>query len=71
MKVKSQKNLVPSETIAHTVVIEDDMQNPIFVAVHVADAIAYASVGDGDFKRVLKLAGIETAPTVVELPPPK
>jgi hypothetical protein len=71
MKIKSQKNLVPAETTAHTVVVEDDMQNPIFVAVHVADAIAYAAVGDADFKRVLKLAGIETAPTVIELAPPK
>ena len=71
MLIKSQKNLVPSETVAHTVVIEDDMHNAIFVAVHVADAIAYASVGDVDFKQVLKLAGVDNAPTVFELPPPK
>lgn len=71
MLIKSQKNLVPAETVAHSVVIEDDMRNPIFVAVHVADAIAYAAVGDADFKQVLKLAGVENSPTVFELPPPK
>jgi hypothetical protein len=71
MLIKSQKNLVPTETIAHSVVIEDDMHNPIFVATHVADAIAYAAVGDADFKRVLKLAGVDNAPTVFELLPPK
>ena len=61
---------MPSETEAHTVVIEDDMRNPIFVAVHVADGIAYSSVGDDDFKEVLKLVGIEKVPTIFELPPP-
>jgi hypothetical protein len=71
MLIKSQKNLVPAETIAHTVVVEDDMRNPIFVATHLADAIAYAAVGDADFNRVLKLAGVDNAPTILELPPPK
>ena len=71
MLIKSQKNLVPAETAAHTVVIEDDMGNPIFVATHVADGIAFASVGDDDFKNVLNLAGVENAPTVFDIMPPK
>lgn len=71
MKVKTQKNLVDSETLAHSVVIEDDVGNPIFVATHIGDGIAYSMVGDVDFKSVLNLVGIDNAPTVTELPPLK
>lgn len=71
MLIKSQKNLVPSEIGAHSVVIEDDMRNPIFVAIHLADGIAYSAVGDNDFKDVLKLAGVEKIPTILEVPSPK
>jgi hypothetical protein len=71
MLVKTQHNLIPAETKAHTVVIEDDLKNPIFVATHVAEGIVYSAVGDNDFATVLKMAGVTTpAPTVNELPPP-
>lgn len=71
MLIKSDKNLVPTQTEAHTVVIEDDMGNPIFAATHIADGIVYSSVGEKEFKDVLKLVGIDNAPTVTEVLPPK
>lgn len=73
MLVKTQHNLIPAEAKAHTVVIEDDMKNPIFVATHVAEGIIYSAVGDSDFATVLKMSGVDTpAPTVSEVPlPPK
>lgn len=64
MLVKTQHNLIPKETSAHSVVIEDDMKNPIFVATHLADGIIYSAVGDDDFKEVLKLVGVDGAPDV-------
>jgi hypothetical protein len=71
MLVKTQHNLMPAEMKAHTVVIEDDMKNPIFVATHVADGIMYSAVGDSDFATVLKMANVDTPPpTVHEVPPP-
>lgn len=71
MLVKSQKNLVDTEVGAHSVVIEDDMKNPIFVATHIGDGIAYSMVGDPDFQAVLKLVGIETTPNVISIKPTK
>jgi hypothetical protein len=71
MLIKSDKNLVPTQTTAHTVVIEDDMGNPIFAAMHIADGIVYSSVGEKEFNDVLKLVGIDKAPTVTEVLPPK
>lgn len=41
MLVKTQHNLIPAEMQAHTVVIEDNLKNPIFVATHVAEGIIY------------------------------
>lgn len=71
MKVKTQHNLIPAEQKAHTVVIEDDLKNPIFVATHIAEGIIYSSVDDKDFAVVLGMAGVTTpAPEVTELPPP-
>lgn len=68
MLIKSEKNLVPTATPAHSVVIEDDLRNPIFVAVHLADGIMYSSVGDKDFEKALQFAGIETgAPRVIDI----
>ena len=64
MLIKTQYNLSPQDTPAHSVVVEDDLQNPIFVATHLAEGIIYSSVGDSDFKEVLKLVGISGAPSV-------
>lgn len=67
MLVKSQHNLIPSETAAHSVVIEDDMQNPIFVATHIGGGILYSSVGEPEFAAALAAAGVKNpAPTVTE-----
>jgi hypothetical protein len=71
MLVKTQHNLQAKETAAHGVVIEDDLSNPIFVAVHLADGIMYSAVGDVDFKDALALAGVPNAPIVREIPPLK
>lgn len=70
MRVKTQHNLMSKETAAHGVVIEDDLHNPIFVAAHIADGIIYSAVGDNDFKEVLKLVGVDGAPTVRRLQTP-
>lgn len=69
MRVKTQHNLQAKETAAHGVVIEDDLGNPIFVAVHLADGIMYSAVGDSDFKDALAMAGVPTAPVVRAVPP--
>ena len=62
---------MPHDEKAHSVVIEDDMGNPIFVATHIADGILYSAVGDNDFKAVLNMVGLDNAPTVKILVPPK
>lgn len=71
MLVKTQHNLIPADAKAHSVVIEDDLGNPIFVATHIAEGILYSAVGDSDFKTVLNMVGLDNAPTVKELVPPK
>ena len=71
MLVKTQHNLIPADHKAHSVVIEDDMGNPIFVATHLVDGILYSAVGDADFKTVLKMVGLDNAPIVKHLVPPK
>lgn len=70
MLIKSQHNLVSSESAAHSVVVCADDGDPIFVALHAGDGIVYSSIGDKDFKDILKLAGIEIEMTVREIPPP-
>lgn len=71
MLVKTQHNLLPSEIKAHSIVIEDDLNNPIFVATHLADGIVYSAVGDNDFATLLKMVGVVTPPPKVnEIPPP-
>jgi hypothetical protein len=64
MRVKTHHNLQPAEQLAHTVVIEDDNGNPIFVALHMSEGIVYSDASQKDFPGILKLAGIETVPVV-------
>lgn len=71
MRVKTQHNLMPAEQKAHSVVIEDDLGNPIFVATHLVDGILYSAVGDADFKSALKMVGLTNAPEVTHIKPPK
>jgi hypothetical protein len=69
MLIKSQHTLQPAEQKAHSVVVYDDHNNPLFAAMHMADGIVYASLGENDFATVLKLVGIESPPKIVEIPP--
>lgn len=71
MRVKTQHNLIPAEQKAHSVVIEDDLGNPIFVATHLVDGILYSAVGDDDFRTVLNMVGLNNAPVVKELTAPR
>ena len=69
MLVKTQHNLQPRETPAHSVIIEDDMGNPIFVAVQMTEAITCANVGDPNFQTVLQMLGVNKTVTVTEFKP--
>jgi hypothetical protein len=72
MKVKTQANLHPVETKAHSVVVYDDNGNAIFAATHILDqAIVAARVGESDFAHVLKLIGDDLCPKVTESTPPQ
>lgn len=67
MKVKTQVNLTPAETKAHSIVVYDDNGNAIFAAMQILDqALAAAMVGDPDFAHVLKLIGDDLCPKVTE-----
>lgn len=67
MIIKTQCHLVPAETKAHSIVVQDDMGNPLFAAIHMANGIIYSSIGEKDFASVLRLVG-ETPPKIIELP---
>lgn len=69
MQVKSQHNLQPTHVSAHSVVIEDDLGNPIFVATQLPDSIVYASVGDADFHDILTSLGVNKTVTVKDFKP--
>lgn len=70
MIVKTQCHLVPAETKAHSIVVQDDMGNPLFAAVHMAQGIIYSSIGEKDFPAVLRMVG-ETPPQIIEMSPRK
>ena len=53
MRVKLQNNLQPHEQKAHSVIIEDDLGNPIYVALQHEDHIICAHVGEDDFHNLL------------------
>jgi len=59
MRVKSQHFLQPTVTDAHSVVLEDNAGNIIFVAVEGDDhSIITATAGDPDFAGIVKALGI-------------
>lgn len=64
MLVKTLFNLQPSEHPAHSLVVLDDKGNPLFVAMHLTDSIVYSDVSQPDFANILKLVGVEEAPSV-------
>jgi hypothetical protein len=69
MLVKTQHSLQPSERKAHSVVIEDDLGNPIFVAIQVDEAIVYSTPGEKDFHSLLRALGIEKTVVVSDFAP--
>jgi hypothetical protein len=69
MRVKTQHQLQPHETPAHSVVIEDDMGNPIIVAMQLTESIIYATAGDPDFYDMLRALGITKTVHVTDMQP--
>ena len=66
MRVKSQHFLQPTVTDAHSVVLEDNAGNIIFVAVESADhSIVTSTAGDKDFAGLVKALGIDKT-TIVQ-----
>ena len=60
MRVKSQHFLQPTVTDAHSVVLEDNAGNIIFVAVEGDDhSIVTATAGDKNFAGLVKALGID------------
>ena len=68
MIVSTSLNLRPAETKAHSVIVRDDLGNPLFAAMHLAQGIVYSAVGEKDFAAVLRLIGDEDPPVVHEIP---
>ena len=69
MLVKTQHRLQPAEQKAHSVVVEDELGNPIFVAIQVDEAIVYSTPGEKDFHPMLRALGIEKTVVVSEFVP--
>lgn len=69
MLVKTQHSLQPVEQKAHSVVVEDDLGNPIFVAIQVDEAIVHATAGDKEFHSLLRALGITKTVVVSEFKP--
>jgi hypothetical protein len=69
MRVKSQYQLQPHETPAHSVIIEDDKGNPIIVAMQLTESIIYATVGEPDFYDMLRALGVNKTVHVTNVQP--
>ena len=69
MRVKLTNNLQPHEQAAHSIIIEDDFGNPIFVAMQVDESIVYADAGEKDFYALLKALGCDKTVVVNEITP--
>ena len=69
MLVKAQHSLQPTEQKAHSVVIEDDLGNPIFAALQVDEAIVYSTPGEKDFHNLLRALGINKTVVVTDFKP--
>jgi hypothetical protein len=69
MRVSTQHNLQPAEQKAHSVVVEDDLGNPIFVALQVDEAIIYSTPGEKDFHAMLRALGINKTVVVTDFKP--
>jgi hypothetical protein len=65
MLVKSQHFLQPTVADAHSVIVEDNFGNILFVAVEAdAGTIVTAQAGDSNFQSLLKALGIDKATIV-------
>lgn len=69
MRVKLQNSLQPHEQRAHSVVVTDDLGNPIFVALQLDEAIVYADARDPEFHAMLQAAGVDKTVAVTEITP--
>jgi hypothetical protein len=69
MLVKTQHGLQPAEQKAHSVVVEDDLGNPLFVAIQVDEAVVYSTVGEKDFHPMLRALGINKTVVVTDFQP--
>lgn len=69
MRVKLQHKLQPSEHLAHSVILEDDLGNPIFVALQLDDRIVYGTAGEPDFKALLETLGVNKKLVIHDLTP--
>lgn len=58
MRVKTLNDLQPAETVAQSVIIEDDKGNPIIVAMQLTESIIYSTAGDPDFHSMLRALGV-------------
>ena len=69
MLVKTQHNLQPTEQKAHSVIVEDRLGNPIFVAIQVDEAIVYSTPGEKDFHSLLRALGVNKTVVVSDFAP--
>jgi hypothetical protein len=69
MRVRLEHKLQPAVFEAHSVVVEDDGGNPIFVALQHNGHMLCANVGDSDFQAILGTLGIDKTVTVTEIKP--
>lgn len=69
MLVKTQHSLQPAEQKAHSVVVEDDLGNPLFVAIQVDEAVVYSTAGEKDFHSLLRAIGVDKTVVVSDFQP--
>lgn len=69
MRVKTQHGLQPHDLAAHSVIVEDRLGNPIFVAIEVDEAIVYSMPGEKDFHSLLRALGVTKTVTMTEFKP--
>ncbi len=68
MRVKSQHYLQPTVADAHSVIVEDNYGNILFVAVEAdAGTIVTAQAGDSNFQSLLKALGIDKTTLVKDI----
>lgn len=69
MLVKLTHNLQPHEQQAQSVILYDDLGNPIFVAMQIDGAIVYADAGEKDFHAMLRALGVDKTVICHEIKP--